>query len=377
MIKSVKYILLLVLVSNSCIEPYWPDIEGLGSVLAVDALISDSPENQYVVLSSSSPVDRQIHSPVTGARVLVEDDEGNQYEFYEINAGRYIPYGFNGVPGRKYKLDIYLEPGKHYGTEFQSLITSELFDTIFYEVEEQPTTDPRYSIKGARFYLNAYTQESDTRYLIFQLEETFKYHVDFVLEYIEMGQGLQKVEFPPSTLCYKTSSLNGFYLYKKHRYTTGHPAPLPLHFVDFDTKRFFERYSLLIRQITVSEEIFDYYYQVNQQQNSGSMYATQPYNIIGNVKCLSDPTEEVLGSFIVGGVREKRKFYSRPRRVTFNFPECFPMTDGVGLLILRGGSPTNPLYFTLFEGSLANGQEECFFCHSDGGVSEKPEFWED
>ncbi len=377
MIRFFKYLVLFVVLVLSCVEPYWPDLEGRGSVLVVDALITDNPEDQYVLLSLSAPIDSQKFIPVSGAWVVVSDNMGNSVVFSETEAGKYYPANFTGVAGRSYMITITLADGKQYNSGFQQLTVTDVFDSIYYEIESQPTTDPLYPIKGARFYIDNIPAGSTETYYIFQLVETYKYHVDFRLEYIEAGSGLQRVTDPPPTLCWKTSKLGGFYLFKSMQKNESSLQKLPLHFVTFDTKRFSERYSLLVRQISVSKEVFDLYYQINQQNNSGSVFAIQPYNIVGNLKCITDPEEPVLGSFIVGGIKEKRAFFNRPRNVTFTYSACFGQTDGVGYIILRGGSPESPLYFTLLDGSIAYAAEECFLCSAMGGTTERPDFWEE
>jgi len=377
MIRSFKYIALLFLVVLSCIDPYWPDLEDEAPVLVVDALVTDDPDNQYVLLSLSAPIDNQEFIPVSGANVVVSDNLGNTIVFHGAEAGKYYPDNFVGIAGRSYMLTITLANGKQYTSGFQLLTVMDEFDSLYYAIETQSTTDLLYDTKGARFYIaNIPSGHKDTYYL-FQLVETYKFHVDFKLKYIEAGNGLIQVMDPPPMLCWETTKLNGFYLYKSLAHSDSQSQTLPLHFVTFDTKAFFERYSLLVRQISVSEEIFNLYNQINQQNNSGSVYAIQPYNIIGNLQCVTDSEEPVLGNFIVGGIKEKREFFNRPPHIRFTFSRCFGQTDGVGYLIMRGGSPDNPLYFTLVDGGLANAAEECFLCSANGGTAERPDFWED
>ena len=322
MTSSYRYIVLLLVLMFSCIDPYWPDLEGEESLLVVDALITDNPENQYVFLSRSAPLDSQQIIPVRHARVFIQDDLGNSIRFYEYEAGKYYPEDFSGSQGRSYSLIILLEDGRQYTSEFQLLQTADKFDTLFYELESQPTTDPLYPVEGARFFIGGIPSGEQNRYYLFRLEETYRYHVDFTLEFIDIGQGLTRVDDPPPTQCWKTTELDGWYIYKSLPRAGPSSQPLPLHFVAFDSKRFSERYSLLVKQINVSETVFNLYYQVNQQGNNGSIFATQPYNIAGNIRCASDPGEIVLGSFIVGGIREKRAFFNRPANVYFTDMFC-------------------------------------------------------
>ncbi len=375
--RWIKYLLLFFLMALSCIDPFWPDLEGEGDILVVDALVTDRPYEQYVILSLSDSVNDQEFIPVSGALVVVSDDLGQTVLFNESDPGHYYAFSFVGIAGRSYKLSVTLPNGKQYASGFQPLTVSEEFDSLYYIIETQPTPDPLYDIEGVRFYINNIPSGQQDAYYLFQLVETYKFHVDFKLEYIEAGNGLTRVTDHPPMLCFKTTEIYGFYIFKSKANIDPQSQTLPLHFVTFDTKQMFERYSLLVKQISISEEIFNFYYQVNQQSNSGSLYTIQPYNIIGNVKCITNDKEPVLGSFIVGGMKEKRKFFDRPSNVRFTFSKCFGQTDGIGYIIMRGGSPSSPLYFTIVPGGIAYAPEECFLCSANDATTEKPYFWED
>ncbi len=378
MIKSIVHLVgFCFLLFISCIEPYTPEWNGEESLLVVDALVTDNPEYQYVLLSYSTGVDSQKFIPVDGAGIVVSDNFGNEISFYEADEGKYVPVNFTGIAGRSYKLAVTLANGKQYNSEYQLLTVKDEFDSVYYKIEIQPTTNPQYPVEGARFYIDIISSGRNDAYYLFQLEETYKFNIDFRLEYIEAGNGLVRVTEPPSMVCWKTTKLEGYYLYKSNSQTVGQSQSLPLHYVTFDTRRFSERYSLLIRQISVSEEIFNIYYQVSQQANGGSIFAIQPFNIIGNIKCVTDSEEPVLGSFVVGGIKEKREFFNKPPNVTFTYSRCFALTEGVEFYLMRGGTPEAPLYFTLVDGSLAYVAEQCFFCSGNGGIPDKPVFWED
>jgi hypothetical protein len=377
MTRFLSYIVLLFLLTVSCIEPYWPDLEGQGSVLVVDALITDDPENIYVILSLSAPVNNQVTIPVTGAHVFVTDNMGNTFLFKDSANGKYLPSDFAGIAESSYMLTIILPNGKQYFSDFQQLKTMSIFDSIHYEIESQPTINPRYPIEGARFYLDNIPSGQTEEYCLFQLIETYKYHVDFRLEYTYYDNMLHKVIHPPPMRCWKTDKVQGFFLYKNIPRSGTSDEALPIHFISFDTKQFSERYSILVKQICVSEEIFNLYSRIDQQNNNGSTFAIQPYNIVGNVKCAFDPEETVFGSFIVGGIKEKRAFFSRPRNVTFTYSRCSALTEYVYEAIAGGGTPEHPLYLTVINGELGLAEPECFLCSESGGTSDKPDFWED
>ncbi len=86
-----------------------------------------------------------------------------------------------------------------------------------------------------------------------------------------------------------------------------------LHYVNTETIQLSVKYSLLVRQFTISEEAYSFWDGLAEQNSEQeTLYASQPYQISGNVKNMNDDTEPVLGYFMVAGISEKRIFVERP-----------------------------------------------------------------
>ncbi len=371
-----KYLLffsLLLLVS--CVEPYWPELDRTDSSLVVDAVVTDKPHLNYVKLARSTPVNLQVPNPESDAEVVLVENNTTRILFPESESGTYIPDSFACVPGNTYRLEIRLRNGEAYASTDYLFKISEPFDTLYYDLERRPTTDPDFTPLVAQFYLNGFHGDGQGSHYLFRVTETYKYRADLVLMYIEQGNGLEEVTHPPPLICYKTTRIPGFYLYQVASSGTETGSPLPLHEVSFDDKRMLERYSLLIQQIRIDQEIFDILNQYRKQTEQKTLFDVQPYSIRGNIHSVDNPDEHVLGLFIVGDLQEKRRFFKPPAGVFFNLSECFVQTDGVGYLIMRGGSPTNPLYLTRVSGSIGAAAKQCFFCTEEGGVYEVPDFW--
>jgi hypothetical protein len=79
--------------------------------------------------------------------------------------------------------------------------------------------------------------------------------------------------------------------------------------IPITSMHFYDRYYIEVQQLSLSDEAYDYWNLVEQQQ-SGSTNIFQPnaIKIKGNIECISNPTEEVLGFFEVSGVRSKSLF---------------------------------------------------------------------
>lgn len=73
-------------------------------------------------------------------------------------------------------------------------------------------------------------------------------------------------------------------------------------------------YYLVINQYSISESAYKYFYDVKQQgKGSGGLFDVAPKSIKGNMECLTDPSEEVLGIFYVSDLDEYQVNIDRNR----------------------------------------------------------------
>ena len=116
------------------------------------------------------------------------------------------------------------------------------------------------------------------------------------------------------------------------------------------------------------------------RQNRCELYETQPARIRGNILCLENPGETVLGFFFASGVTEKRIFmwpniktYQRHcTRYGFNEEELLDFLS----TFFR---PENyPIYLYRVSDSIFDyADQDCFDCRLRGGQLDPPPFWED
>jgi len=360
----------------SCVEKYSPDIKDYSDQLVVDGLITNQNGPYKVLLSKTSPLNNDELRPFTGASVLVEDNEGNTYEFDEVVPGSYENNEFTGEPGVAYKLQILASDGKLYESDYQEMPPSVPIDTVYAEIETNPTENPDYNEIGYQFYLSSQDVESESIYFLWKLTETYEYHADHDLEYTYSGVVVPYPDPDEFSTCWKTTKLREFYLFDASVLNNVNIQNLPLNFVNTETKRLSVRYSLLVDQYILSEQAFEFFSSV-QEMNSGNdlFYSTQPYQIEGNVECVDEPQENVLGQFLVAGKTSKRIFVDRPYGVYFYYEVCPVNTEEIGELGMYHPSDY-PIYLTLTEnmvmGTVGKG---CVDCREHGGTIEKPDFW--
>ncbi len=109
------YLLFFVLSSfiifSSCDEIIDPVLEEASPVLVIDAWLNNAPGSQKIFLSRSQPYFENALPPgVSGATVMVTDENGKVYSFAELKPGEYVwmPSGSEvfGTIGLKYDLSV-------------------------------------------------------------------------------------------------------------------------------------------------------------------------------------------------------------------------------------------------------------------------------
>ena len=121
--------------------------------IVVDAELSDSLFNQCIKRSYLNSVGNQQFNGVSNAKVIVEDDLGNEITFTETTSGYYVAF-FGADRARKYRLDIRIPNGGRITSDFQGLpppvqIDSATHDTTVID-ELVAILDARQPIRDCR-----------------------------------------------------------------------------------------------------------------------------------------------------------------------------------------------------------------------------------
>jgi len=378
-VKHYIYLLFIIAFGSSCLERYWPDVDKYDELLVVDGLISDAPGPYQVKLSLSSNLDELIYNPLPNAVVTIEDDLGNLIHLSESGKGNYeTPAEFQAATGRSYRLLVQTPEGGDYETEFQQLKEAPEIDSLYADAEIRDTRNPDQPIGGYQFFVDVKPENNEEGFYFWRMEEAYMYRSAFYINYIYDGTMREMFNTDSVYLCYGQGKRSEIYTYDTKNLTDKNIDQLPLTFVSNQTPRLSMRYCLLVKQYFISEEAYHYWNGIEKQRgDQGSLYSKQPYQIAGNLKNKSNPEEPVLGFFIVGGVKEKKIFVSRPAGVPIFIFTCAPDEDLIGYLADIPESEYPVYFFLTAAGAFASSSDYCFDCTLRGGSLEKPDFWDD
>lgn len=377
---TIKCLLILLLIAgmHSCEEEFRPELSKYEGLLVVDGLLTNGEDPVSVKLSVASTVYEKALIPLSGAELHISDQDGEVIMLAEKEPGTYKAADslFTGVSGNSYQLHIALPDGRRYVSDPCMLRPSIPIDAVYGEEENPELGETDHELPGVQFYVENHANTSDTLYYLWRLIHTWQYRSSFNIDYTWEGE---LIPFPnPDSLrtCWITKNV-GKIIFGSTLYLD--PTDInrfPLHFVPTNTKLLSIRYSLMVKQLNISGEAWEFYYAIEQQNiEQGDLWSEQPVQIRGNVMRLDEDVDEpVLGYFIVAGETKKRIFIDRPD-LPFSYTECVPDYD---LRWLPFTPPSSwPIYLDdiMFTGLAAGDQDACFDCRLRGGDIEPPGFW--
>jgi len=139
---------------------------------------------------------------------------------------------------------------------------------------------------------------SNTHYYAWEYVETWK----FVVPIEPIGKPEWKECFMYSDNCeFKMGTSINLTGDKIERY--------PLLLIGEQTNRLRWRYSIIVKQYTLSEQAYRFYSNlIELNESQGTLFDPVPYSLTGNVKCMTNEEKPVLGYFLVSGISGKRIF---------------------------------------------------------------------
>jgi len=383
-LNKIIYIACLVILT-SCVDRFIPETTGYDKVLFIECLLSDSPDlNPLIHISLSAPVvteegGKLTYKPVgfRGARATVLCSDGIRYEFHETNAGTYSPdKNLNIEYGKSYKL-IVSDGDNNYESDYQQLRTSPQMDDISFKPVFQKRREDAEVIEGYRFYVSTHDSLQNESFYRWSMDATFRYEAPYSATHVWDGRTTIPASNRLIRTCWKSKNIPGTYIAKTTGLAENRIIESPLNFESQYGDELTIRYSLNVRQLSISESAYTFWENLKKLvSETGSLYETQPFRIEGNIHCISDPSVYVAGIFEVAGVSEMRTFVNKPTEFPVIPLECILMEVGgedFPWYRLPAGS-----YVTEVEpGKFMTASPFCYDCRLRDGTLEKPPFWKD
>ncbi len=358
---------------TGCIVRFTPETEEEKELLVVEGLITDQQGPNTIKLSKSLPFGKKSEAkPLTGCLVSLKDDLGNFYSLSEKASGTYVTNSstFRGQAGRIYTLRI----SSNNGTKIINYESSPVemkpvppIDSIYYEKTViKEGYENYFGIDGCNIYLDTHDPENKCKYYRWDFNETWVLRLLFPVENIKcwVSDTSNKINFK-STAAFDESRI------------IRHPVTSISNLTD----RLKTKYSISVNQYSLNEDEYVYWEKLqNITDQVGGLYDVIPASVPGNVYCIDNPGEKVLGYFSVSARSSKRIFIKDNFSGIVNlYPDC-PIDTVYGDVEIWGLDVSvwvlsdNPPSFGSPRRRILTDKRGCADC-TVRGTNVKPEFW--
>jgi hypothetical protein len=274
--------------------------------IVIEGFLSSENAVQRVSVSRTSILNERHFSAETGASVWIENSSGIKTLFPETQPGRYETVA-SGVVGQSYTLHVVLKDARSYVSEPVVLRPTPPIKQLNAEYKPQQSA----TNAGIYFTVDASDSTNQTRFYRWDFESTFEIKTPFPSSYEWLGGNDVQARNVPISQCWAMDTLRNVVIASSFGLSSDQVINIPLQFVPSDSYAMRIKYSLLVKQYSLTQAGYEYWKLLRAiNQTLGSLYDIQPGTVIGNIHNVNDNKEIVLGYFDACMVRYKRAFYT-------------------------------------------------------------------
>ena len=360
-----------------CKKAYTPAIFTTGdNYLVVDGFINTNAGGiTSIVLSRTKNLtDTVVSIPERNAVVSIQSAAGATYPLPETGNGVYNSHALTLAAGGQYKVVIATADKKQYQSDLIAIRPTPAIDSVTWQQDS----------KGVNLYVNTHDATGNTRYYRWQYTETWEYHSQ--LETIwGVSNGLAYVRSPSEQVhvCYTTIPSTNILLGTSAALAQDVISDALLATLPQNDSTLQYRASFLVKQYALAPQAYFYWQIIRKNaEQLGTLFDLQPSQLEGNMHCITNPSEPVVGYMSATNVQEKRIFIdngnlqnwaSAPGSYSCSVVDV-PQNPTNFLIVNYPDNSYAPWYYVSM-GPLKLAKKECLDCTLSGGVNEKPSYW--
>ncbi len=369
---------LILILFWACKDKYMPHINYSASgILVVEGFINTGNGPTTILLTRLAPLNNISTIPEPGAQVEVESEQGARFSLSETSPGN---YSISQIPidsTQKYRLHIKTSNGKDYLSALTEVKITPPIDTVGYDTASDHLT----------IYVSAHDDRNKSLYYEWYYQETWKYFAYAYSSYkYESGGVGPRDNEDADTLynCWAYNQSTDLILFTTENLSSDLVYKLPLQTISyFTTNRLRTRYSILVKQIVLTKDWYDWKQQLKKNtEQLGSIFDAQPSQTGGNIVCTTDTTERVIGFIGCTSEIDKRIFINRAQipevSVYTGYETCHADTIKFASFDIFADEVELPINKAIEMGALIGylgASPECMKCWLHGGTNKKPDFW--
>jgi hypothetical protein len=382
---------------QDCKQRYYPSVAKTDlNYLSVDGIILNGPDTTIITLSRTQNLtdSNYVFAGETGAQVSVIGENAEVYPLIETGNGRYIAPGLTLNYNETYQLKILTSNGEEYLSDSIPVKQTPPIDSVFY-------TDLNNALLN--FYVTTHDPLNNTHYYRWQFTETWEYqsYEDSHLIY-ENNTLRERTPQEQIYTCWKSINSTDILVGTSEKlsqdvisaenllvdtlFVYNYPINIQL-IVPTASQKFLREYSLLVNQYAITEEAYNFWQNLKlNTEQVGTLFSPEPSSQLnGNIHCINNPKEPVLGYITASRLQQKRIFLNHYD--VFPIVTYLPPDIGCGATTLTPDQINNlsqPIFYTPIDSVFDNlgnfvgisaGPLDCVDCRRVGGVNMKPSYW--
>lgn len=334
MIKRTKWVLVFSLILGlfSCIQPIEIDLPNLDEGIAVSAYLSTKKGLQEVRIKRLAPfTNNGINYPINQAEVWITDNLGQRQDFIEDPTGKglYLPHDIDyvGETGKTYVLHIVTKDHRKIESSPQTVRVVPAIKKVY--AEENIVEDAVFGtvVNGFNVMIDVDDPASKGDYYRWNWVHYEQVSYCFQYEGVPSGNSLSYATLLGISCCRPCWDIERCYNnctnVLSDALTNGKTISRhPISRIPYCAKDYY----IEIEQRSISKEAHDYWLTIDQLTTSnGSIFDHAPAALRGNMKCVSDPAQEVYGLFEVSDFKEGGFFIPRTNTSKPGLYTCAPI----------------------------------------------------
>jgi len=346
------------------------------SYLVVEGIINSSGiDSTFIRLSRTVNINSATSSKAElHASIKVESNNNVVYSLTELSTGNYALPPVSLSDAQKYRLHIKTSDGREYLSDYTEVKVSPQIDKVGYTIGSDSVS----------LYVNTHDAKNATHYYRWEYDETWQFIAGYHSMFAVKGRALVARDTDTFN-CWGRAGSGDVLLASTARLSRDEVYQAPLKVIYSANDRISIRYSILVKQYALSNEAYTYWLNLKKNTESlGTIFDAQPSEGLGNLYCVSNPAEPVIGYVSAGTISTSRIYINKtdlpPLWITANTCQLqrFPSTD-IGIFF-GGAAQWAPITTeTDDKGNVffIATTPSCIDCRlKNNGTLKKPGFWQ-
>jgi len=323
--KNLFIYIIFFITALGCKEKYIAPVQSPATgYLVVEGFINSGQEPTSITLTRTTKLYDSVNIIYEhNAEVNIEGENQETFPLYENGNGVYVSSAsLNLISTEKYRLHIRTQDGKEYASDFVPYKHTPEIDSIGWHRENG----------GVKIYVNTHDPQNNTKYYHWKYEETWEFHstyyssLYFIYDqnYTPIGVAYRNADQSVDTTihkCWNTVISTNINLGSSEKLTAD-VIYLPIVYIEPASVKLSVLYSINVRQYALSHEAYLFFQKIKKNtEGVGSIFDAQPSELQGNIHCITNPSETVVGYIDISEEKQKQIFIRNDELPGWNYDQ--------------------------------------------------------